>query len=85
MPVPSTFLKIGNLYEYKYNPQDPHMLGPPTEHMILMVYLGESRDLYQFYVMHDSHNAHITEKLYKITEQQVIRLLHDKQFNEVAH
>ena len=76
MPVPSMFLKIGNLYEYKYNPQDG---------MILMVYLGESRDLYQFYVMHDSHNAHITEKLYKITEQQMIRLLHDKQFNEVAH
>jgi replication-associated recombination protein RarA len=78
MPVPSTFLKIGNLYEYKYNPQD-------QDGMILMVYLGESRDLYQFYVMHDSHNAHITEKLYKITEQQMIRLLHDKQFNEVAH
>ena len=78
MPVPSTFLKIGNLYEYKYNP-------PDQDGMILMVYLGESRDLYQFYVMHDSHNAHITEKLYKITEQQMIRLLHDKQFNEVAH
>ena len=78
MPVPSTFLKIGNLYEYKYNPQD-------QDGMILMVYLGESRDLYQFYVMHDSHNAHITEKLYKITEQQMIRLLHDKQFNEVIH
>jgi len=78
MPVPSTFLKIGNLYEYRYNPQD-------LDGMILMVYLGESRDLYQFYVMHDSHNAHITEKLYKITEQQMIRLLHDKQFNEVAH
>ena len=78
MPVPSTFLKIGNLYEYKYNPQD-------QDGMILMVYLGESRDLYQFYVMHDSHNAHITEKLYKITEQQMIRLLHDKQFNEVTH
>ena len=78
MPVPSTFLKIGNLYEYKYNPQD-------QDGMILMVYLGESRDLYQFYVMHDSHNAHITEKLYKITEQQMIRLLHDDQFNEVAH
>ena len=78
MPVPSTFLKIGNLYEYRYNPQD-------LDGMILMVYLGESRDLYQFYVMHDSHNAHITEKLYKITEQQMIRLLHDDQFNEVAH
>ena len=80
MPVPSTFLKIGNLYEYRYNPQD-------LDGMILMVYLGESRDgwLYSFYVMHDSHNAHITEKLYKITEQQMIRLLHDKQFNEVAH
>ena len=78
MPVPSTFLKIGNLYEYRYNPQD-------LDGMILMVYLGESRDLYQFYVMHDSHNAHITEKLYKITEQQMIRLLHDDQFNEVIH
>jgi len=78
MPVPSTFLKIGNLYEYKYNPQD-------QDGMILMVYLGESRDLYQFYVMHDSHNAYVTEKLYKITEQQMIRLLHDKQFNEVTH
>ena len=78
MPVPSTFLKIGNLYEYSYHPLDG---------TILMVYLGESRDgwLYQFYVMHDSHNAHITEKLYKITEQQMIRLLHDKQFNEVIH
>jgi hypothetical protein len=78
MPVPSTFLKIGNLYEYSYHPLDG---------TILMVYLGEFRDgwLYQFYVMHDSHNAHITEKLYKITEQQMIRLLHDKQFNEVTH
>ena len=50
-----------------------------------MVYLGESRDLYQFYVMHDSYGAYVTGKLYKITEQQMIRLLHDKQFNEVAH
>ena len=74
MPVPSMFLKIGNLYEYKYNPQ---------EHMILMVYLGESRDLYQFYVMHDSYGAYVPGKLYKITEQQMIRLLHDEQFNEV--
>ena len=73
MPVPSTFLKIGNLYEYSYRGT------------ILMVYLGESRDLYQFYVMHDSHGAYVTGKLYKITEQQMIRLLHDKQFNEVAH
>ena len=72
MPVPSTFLKIGNLYEYSYRGT------------ILMVYLGESRDLYQFYVMHDSHGAYKTEKLYKITEQQMIRLLHDEQFNEVA-
>ena len=78
MPVPSTFLKIGNLYEYRYNPQD-------LDGTILMVYLGESRDLYQFYVMHDSHNAYVTEKLYKITEQQMIRLLHDDQFNEVIH
>lgn len=73
MPVPSTFLKIGNLYEYSYRGT------------ILMVYLGESRDLYQFYVMHDSYGAYVTGKLYKITEQQMIRLLHDKQFNEVAH
>ena len=78
MPVPSTFLKIGNLYEYSYHPLDG---------TILMVYLGESRDgwLYQFYVMHDSHGAYVTGKLYKITEQQMIRLLHDKQFNEVTH
>ena len=76
MPVPSMFLKIGNLYEYR-NMQD--------DGTILMVYLGESRDLYQFYVMHDSHGAYVTEKLYKITEQQMIRLLHDKQFNEVTH
>ena len=75
MPVPSMFLKIGNLYEYRYT---------QPGHGILMVYLGESRDLYQFYVMHDSHGAYVTEKLYKITEQQMIRLLHDKQFNEVA-
>ena len=75
MPVPSTFLKIGNLYEYSYHGT------------ILMVYLGESRDgwLHKFYVMHDSHGAYVTGKLYKITEQQMIRLLHDKQFNEVAH
>ena len=73
MPVPSTFLKIGNLYEYSYRGT------------ILMVYLGESRDLYQFYVMHDSYGAYVTGKLYKITEQQMIRLLHDKQFNEVTH
>ena len=73
MPVPSTFLKIGNLYEYSYRGT------------ILMVYLGESRDLYRFYVMHDSYGAYVTGKLYKITEQQMIRLLHDKQFNEVAH
>ena len=73
MPVPSTFLKIGNLYEYSYRGT------------ILMVYLGESRDLYQFYVMHDSYGAYVTGKLYKITEQQMIRLLYDKQFNEVAH
>ena len=79
MPVPSTFLKIGNLYEYRHiHPADP-------DGVILMVYLGESRrDLYQFYVMHDSHGAYKTEKLYKITEQQMIRLLHDEQFNEVA-
>ena len=76
MPVPSTFLKIGNLYEYRYKQPD---------HVILMVYLGESRDLYQFYVMYDSHNGYVTEKLYKITEQQMIRLLHDEQFNEVIH
>ena len=75
MPIPSTFLKIGNLYEYRYT---------QPNHAILMVYLGESRDLYQFYVMHDSYGAHKTEKLYKITEQQMIRLLHDEQFNEVA-
>ncbi len=73
MPVPSTFLKIGNLYEYSYRGT------------ILMVYLGESRDLYQFYVMHDSYGAYVTGKLYKITEQQMIRLLHDKQFNEVTN
>jgi len=80
MPVPSTFLKIGNLYEYRYNPQD-------LDGMILMVYLGESRDgwLHKFYVMHDSHGAYVTGKLYKITEQQMIRLLHDDQFNEVIH
>jgi len=76
MPIPSMFLKIGNLYEYRYKQPD---------HVILMVYLGESRDLYQFYVMHDSHGAYVTEKLYKITEQQMIRLLHDEQFNEVIH
>jgi len=73
MPVPSTFLKIGNLYEYRYHGT------------ILMVYLGESRDgwLHKFYVMHDSQGAYVTGKLYKITEQQMIRLLHDVQFNEV--
>jgi len=49
-----------------------------------MVYLGESRENgYQFYVMHDTRYGRFDNKIYNLTEHQLIRLLNDKQFSEV--
>ena len=75
MPIPSTFLKIGILYCYD---------DAESGCRILMVYLGESRENgYQFYVMHDTSYGIFDNKIYNLTEHQLIRLLNDKQFSEV--
>jgi len=70
----STFLTIGNLYSYN------DKLSGFTN---LMVYLGERYDRHEFYLIHDSMGTYVTQKIYRLTQLQLVRLIHAKEFKEV--
>jgi len=48
-----------------------------------MVYLGERYDRHEFYLIHDSMGTYVTQKIYRLTQLQLVRLIHAKEFKEV--